>query len=275
MQVLSIVYLYLDSLPDAELPLSRNALEVGMTAALSAANVGIVAILFAAWIARLGYEKLLTTRRKVRKARKATAAAARANDDDGEESGSENTMDVEMTPLRIMADRGASTVFADRANPLLEASADAVGFADFGSPQIRSAARARRLVAARELQVAEDASSHGFAAADDTVDTIGDASGVIARVDKEASAEGSGATAATADGAVPPPSAHPRGWTERKSTGSGERYYVNDHTEETTWEKPTLPAPPSGWAVSADPNGNVYYANVSTGESHWDHPHDQ
>jgi hypothetical protein len=50
---------------------------------------------------------------------------------------------------------------------------------------------------------------------------------------------------------------------------------MNDHTEEMTWEKPTLPAPPSGWAVSTDPNGYVYYENVSTGETHWDHPHDQ
>ena len=66
LQVLSILYLYLDTNGNT-LPfgISRSGLEIGMTFALFALNFFVIAMLFVAWIARLAFEKLLATRRKI------------------------------------------------------------------------------------------------------------------------------------------------------------------------------------------------------------------
>ena len=66
LQVLSILYLYLDTNGDT-LPfgINRSGLEIGMTFALFALNFFVIAMLFLAWIARLAFEKLLATRRKI------------------------------------------------------------------------------------------------------------------------------------------------------------------------------------------------------------------
>ena len=59
-QIISIVYLYLDSLDENQLPLEmdQSGLEITVTLALSIVNVAVIATLFAAWIVRFGYEKL-------------------------------------------------------------------------------------------------------------------------------------------------------------------------------------------------------------------------
>ena len=66
---------------------------------------------------------------------------------------------------------------------------------------------------------------------------------------------------------------HPRGWSAH-TVEDGSVYYNNDHTNETTWEKPTLPAPPAGWLVRPHADHGQYYKNIGTGEKTWVHPHD-
>jgi hypothetical protein len=67
----------------------------------------------------------------------------------------------------------------------------------------------------------------------------------------------------------------PRGWTGTVSATSGATYYTNTHTQETTWEKPVLPAPPPGWRVRPHEEHGQYYQNIDTDETSWVHPHDQ
>ena len=79
--------------------------------------------------------------------------------------------------------------------------------------------------------------------------------------------------AAAADEAVDPAVVHPRGWSEHSH--EGDTYYNNDHTGETTFTKPTLPAAPEGWSVHAHgDDGEYYFENDADGELQWHHPHD-
>ena len=102
------------------------------------------------------------------------------------------------------------------------------------------------------------------------------------------------------DSAEPPlatPTGLPSGWSEHVSQSSdpGKKYYVNDGTGETTWDRPspkpdhkegtpidsaapTLATPtglPSGWSEhvsqSSEP-GKKYYVHEGTGETTWDRP---
>ena len=68
---------------------------------------------------------------------------------------------------------------------------------------------------------------------------------------------------------------HPRGWIETHSRSQNMPYYTNEHTGETVWTKPTLPAPPAGWTVHAHGENGEYYHNESTGATLWEHPHDE
>ena len=65
---------------------------------------------------------------------------------------------------------------------------------------------------------------------------------------------------------------HPRGWSSAESD-EGHTYYHNDHTGDTVWERPSLPAPPQGWEVESNDDGVVYYTDSETGEAQWMHPH--
>ncbi len=47
--------------------------------------------------------------------------------------------------------------------------------------------------------------------------------------------------------AVPP--ALPAGWSSSVSQSTGDTYYVNDHTGESTYELPTAPAEPRAEAI--------------------------
>ena len=67
----------------------------------------------------------------------------------------------------------------------------------------------------------------------------------------------------------------PRGWSAHEHEGDG-TYYSNDHTGETTFTKPMLPAPPEGWSVHAhgDEGEHYFQHDASGGGSQWHHPHD-
>lgn len=68
-------------------------------------------------------------------------------------------------------------------------------------------------------------------------------------------------------------------WTATKDPNSGQMYYHNATTGESTWTRPAdfiedVEEPlPSGWTESTDPNsGAKYYHNASTGTSSWERP---
>jgi hypothetical protein len=66
----------------------------------------------------------------------------------------------------------------------------------------------------------------------------------------------------------------PRGWSSvSHDTG---KYFNNDYTGETTYEKPMFPAPPEGWSVHAHGDGGAHYFqhDASGGGTQWHHPHD-
>ena len=64
----------------------------------------------------------------------------------------------------------------------------------------------------------------------------------------------------------------PANWRPVLSS-SGETYYMNDETGETTWDLPTEATRlPHGWEAVVSSSGGTYYKNVSTGETTWDLP---
>jgi hypothetical protein len=81
----------------------------------------------------------------------------------------------------------------------------------------------------------------------------------------------------------------PPGWFAAMDEQSGEEYYVNEQTGETTWDRPqntnrtpllsNQPASEdedsmaSGWFAVVEPaSGDIYYANEQTGATSWDKP---
>jgi len=140
-----------------------------------------------------------------------------------------------------------------------------------------------------------------------TIDNVSDASNVsnVSNVsntsDVSTAVASSVGTTATAMGvtvqqeqATAPENMLPEGWSEHVSQSSdpGKKYYVNESTGETTWDRPggnagektnepTGPKEtgddklPEGWSEhisqSSDP-GKKYYVNETTGETTWDRP---
>lgn len=81
----------------------------------------------------------------------------------------------------------------------------------------------------------------------------------------------------------------PPGWFAVTDPQSGDEYFVNEQTGETTWDRPTNPnhtpllsnepasedesSLASGWfAVVEQESGDIYYANEQTGETSWEKP---
>ena len=50
-------------------------------------------------------------------------------------------------------------------------------------------------------------------------------------------------------------------------TDEGEEYFVNNKTEETSWDEPE-----NCWIQHTDEEGAHYYAHSGTGETSWDPP---
>ena len=76
----------------------------------------------------------------------------------------------------------------------------------------------------------------------------------------------------------------PEGWTPQKSTTTGDTYYVNSLTGETTWSRPTqtaaealdefLDSGPAVWQSVSSSTGKSYYFNTRTGATQWEQPAD-
>ena len=79
----------------------------------------------------------------------------------------------------------------------------------------------------------------------------------------------------------------PAGWSTAQSRSDGATYYINDHTGESTFDKPTQPATagpapapapaagqlPAGWRTQqSNSTGEWYYVNEYTGDSTYDVP---
>ena len=68
----------------------------------------------------------------------------------------------------------------------------------------------------------------------------------------------------------------PHGWSAHDHPDG--RYYSNDHTRETTYDKPVLPAPPEGWSVHKSRSGkhgtHFWQHDAGDGETQWHHPFD-
>lgn len=72
----------------------------------------------------------------------------------------------------------------------------------------------------------------------------------------------------------------PAGWSS-KLDENGDKYYINDSTGETSWDRPKKGRRghdrmstqlPAQWAKGFDENGDKYYFHEETGESSWDAP---
>merc|ERR1712037_300158 len=78
----------------------------------------------------------------------------------------------------------------------------------------------------------------------------------------------------------------PEGWFAAVDESTGDTYYCNEATGETSWELPTQPLsnnqnenndslPPGWFAVPDQTSGERYYCNEKTGETTWDKPTQQ
>ena len=70
-----------------------------------------------------------------------------------------------------------------------------------------------------------------------------------------------------------------QGWTESVDQGSGQTFYYNDETGESSWEPPPGlqqgggGAMPGGWVAQVDQaSGQTFYLNEQTGETQWEPP---
>lgn len=70
----------------------------------------------------------------------------------------------------------------------------------------------------------------------------------------------------------------PAGWAEHTDPGSGNKFFYNAGTGETTWERPkntaaATTALPEGWTEHLDAgSGKNFYYNASTGQTTWERP---
>jgi hypothetical protein len=205
LQVLSILYLYLDTNGDS-LPfgIDRKGLEVGMTIALFALNFSVIATLFIAWIARLAFEKLLSTRRKI--------AAAK---------GLAAKLGVGEIEMRVL--EAESEPHMQHTNPIVAGVAAGI-----------PAPRPPAVVDGEVKRLNELLTSENSMLKEENTSVKGEISLLKEEVSKlKAERQGAAMKVAVAD----PPRGLPPGWVEHY-TAAGKVYYGNAHTGETTWSKP-------------------------------------
>ena len=77
---------------------------------------------------------------------------------------------------------------------------------------------------------------------------------------------GAAAMAAMTGGAAP--HGGTGAWKKVDDPGTGQAYYHNAATGETSWDLPL----PGGWEKVNNPGGEPYYYNASTGETSWSPP---
>ena len=65
------------------------------------------------------------------------------------------------------------------------------------------------------------------------------------------------------------------GWSPVVDETSGQTYYYNEQTGESSWDPPQAATQGSSWVAGIDEaSGNTYYYNSQTGESQWEPPAD-
>jgi hypothetical protein len=65
----------------------------------------------------------------------------------------------------------------------------------------------------------------------------------------------------------------PPGWVEKMSKSKGIKYYFNEGTGETTWDKPTKSSADDKpeWEEAMTPEGKIYYKVCNTGRRAFSH----
>ena len=214
LQVFSILYLYLDTNGNT-LPfgINRSALEIGMTFALFALNFFVIAMLFLAWIARLAFEKLLATRRKI------AAAKGRVGD-------------IEMRVLEA-----ASELHIEHINPIVNGVAAGIPstcpVASADGEVTRLCERLKDEVSLLKEENADVKDENSLlkeenADVKDKIILLKEEVGML-----KAERQGDAVKVAIAN----PPQGLPPGWAE-SYTAAGKVYYGNFLTGESSWSKP-------------------------------------
>ncbi len=72
-----------------------------------------------------------------------------------------------------------------------------------------------------------------------------------------------------------PQSELPPGWETRRSTSTGDVYYLNIVTQESTYERPLSSALPRGWTHDVSRTDGTTYFISPDGEASWDPPRDK
>lgn len=63
----------------------------------------------------------------------------------------------------------------------------------------------------------------------------------------------------------------PNGW-RLQTAPDGRVYYLDDVSQQTSWEKPIYPSLAEGWELRHDETGRQYFANTITQQTQWDAP---
>jgi hypothetical protein len=228
-QIISIVYLYLDSLDENQLPLGmdKTGLEITVTLALFVVNGVVIGTLCAAWIARAGYEKL-----HVASCRRVCNAMRRVEEPGATRSHSNapHHQEVQMRGLSP-GSRGGTTLGSGE-----------TGSFDREPRETPSIALSTNPIS--PPRCADDAVVFDEATDDGGDGTLIRALAEIAALKAENAALQASATAGVAEigtGAAMSGEALPRGWTAH-ATSEGQAYYYNSATGVTEWGRPQAAA---------------------------------
>ncbi|KDO25626.1 hypothetical protein SPRG_08925 [Saprolegnia parasitica CBS 223.65] len=138
---------------------------------------------------------------------------------------------------------------------------------------------AQRRAKAHPLHESSHVSHQAAASAPRSTTAAGSSIGSTIQVASEASASNEYATRRAEVGGASK-NQLPSGWLEAKDPATGDVYYWNETTKETSWTKPGAIAEktpiedlPDGWQLVNDPTTqSSYYWNVHTQETQWEKP---